>query len=670
MNNVKQLVACVIAGLASQSVLAADTYYSITTIGLTGVESNWASSINNSGAVVGDSSLGWTLDNNYLGYATWIYSGGTTKEIGLTDASHVNADTGYRDNHYLSLTNNSHVLGQAERFSGSIFNGWSAWAYNGSTTQEIGLIDTAHTNADTGYRYVSIWGSNAMGQAIGNNELYNGSVVNGWSAWMYDGSTTREIGLVDAAHTQSGTGTRYNFAYALNNSGQVAGDAYRYSGDTDIGTSAWIYSGSTTTEIGLANSAHTNSITGERYNNVIALNNSGQVAGHAARYNGDISTGNSAWVYNGNITKEIGLTNVEHTNSVTRERYNYIRVMNDAGHVAGEADRFNGDIGAGTSAWIYNGSNTKEIGLTDATHTNSASTERYNYIYRLNNAGQVAGHAVRYNGDVNNGNSAWFYNGNTTNEIGLTDAAHTNSTTGERSNSVSELNNTGHAIGQADRYSGETNVGTSAWFFNGSSTKEIGLTDAAHTNASTGESYNYADYINDLGQVVGSTERVSFGDPGVWWSSSAWYYDSLSDTTYSMDDFYASLIEDDKYSYINYLGEDGLALGSYSFSTADGYFSHAFSFSVTDGFYDLGAMVTDNVDWQVLYEAMTGNASGQIIGGGYLYDQTQMAFLLTPTAAVADPHPVTGNVVPVPASAWLMGSGLVALLGVGRKRQK
>lgn len=610
MFNVKQIVACVITGLASQSALAADTYYSITTMGLAGANWNSAFAIDNSGVVVGGANFGWSPNNIYLGYTAWVYAGGATREIGLTDASHINSVTGERFNSAYILSTNTNVFGSATRYNGSVGNGWSAWAYDGNISREIGLIDAAHTVANTGYRASNVLSANVNNQVIGSSQLYNGVDYIGASAWIYSDGITKEIGFVDAAHTNSITGARISYATSLNSVGQVVGDSDRYSGDINMGSSAWLYDGSTTQEIGLINAAHTNSTTGYRSN--------------------------------------------------------YAKFINDAGYVAGEASRYNGGNSTGVSAWVYNGTTSTEIGLTNATHTDSTTGYRTNYVSAINNTGSVAGRASRYNSGNYTGESAWIYNGSTSNEIGLMGAANTNLNTGAQYNEVTRLNNAGQAIGRANRYNAGADAGQSAWFFNGSSTREIGLTDVAHTDAVTGESYNEAEFLNEAGQVAGWATHYYFDVNGNnYITNSAWLFDSLTNTTFSIDDFYTSVIDGYQDSYIHYLGEDGLVLGSFD----DGFSQHAFSFSMIDGFYDLGLMVTDNVDWLQLYYAAGANGSGQIIGSGSLNDGAGMAYLLTPTAAVLDPHPVTGNVVPIPASVWLMGSGLIGLLGIGRKRQ-
>src|SRR5262249_4991024 len=65
----------------------------------------------------------------------------------------------------------------------------------------------------------------------------------GLSAWLYNGTTTVQIGLTGPEYTRS-DGYKYtDILYTrLNQAGQVAGDSYRYNGGgTQLGQDAWFY---------------------------------------------------------------------------------------------------------------------------------------------------------------------------------------------------------------------------------------------------------------------------------------------------------------------------------------------------------------------------------------------------------------------------------------------
>ena len=88
----------------------------------------------------------------------------------------------------------------------------------------------------------------------------------GASAWLYDGATTIDIGLTGPEHTRN-DGYKASVPKLVNEAGQVSGSSGRYNGgSTDLGSSAWLYNGATTIDIGLTGSEHTRN-NGYKYSN-------------------------------------------------------------------------------------------------------------------------------------------------------------------------------------------------------------------------------------------------------------------------------------------------------------------------------------------------------------------------------------------------------------------
>jgi hypothetical protein len=265
----------------------------------------------------------------------------------------------------------------------------------------------------------------------------------------------------------------------------------------------------------------------------------------------------------------------------------------------------------------------------------------------LNSGGQVAGRS-QINGYYG-GYRTWLYNGSTTQQIGLTGAGYTNSSTGYQLNEVAFLNESGYAAGRASRFDGSQPKGTSTWIYNGVTTVEIGLTDAAHTGsglAYSGYQINRITHLNARGQAAGSAER--FTDGG---GTSAWFYDSFSDVTYNMGEY----IPSGKVSFIDVLSDDGLALGSY-YDSAIG--SRAFAFSVEDGWHDLGSLVEGGLGeegWSYLTDVYKANGADHIVGRGTI-GSAQALYLLTPVPE---------------ADTWALFIAGLALVGIaGRRRKK
>jgi len=588
-----------------------------------GYRSSFASFLNEAGQVAGSSRRYDNITGADLGRSAWLYNGTGTVNIGLTDAQHTR-DDGYRS-------------------SGTVF------------LNEAGQVAGVAGYYDYDYAYPPP-----------DYEEYPGL-----SAWLYNGTSTLRIGLTDAEHTRNDGYQRSELA-GFNEAGQVAGSSFRFDTTTgaDLGNSVWIYNGSTTVNIGLTDAEHTRT-DGYRFSNyecndeAVCFNEAGQMLGSAWRYDSTTGAdlGLSAWLYNGTGTVNIGLTDAEHTRN-DGFRWNYGDRLNQAGDVAGESMRFDPATGVqiGKSAWLYNGSSALRIGLTDAEHTRNDGYQR-SLTYHLNEAGQVAGTSSRYDSatGADLGSSAWLYNGTTTVNIGLTDAEHTRND-GYRYSSPYFLNEVGQVAGRASRYDDATgaSLGSSAWLYNGTGTVNIGLTDTEHTR-DDGYRHSEVTHLNEAGQAAGYSRRYN-NTTGASLGLSAWLYDMTIDQTFAIDLSVSS--NGFARSGIAYLDDNGLALGSYYLFDADdsilGF--RAFAFTVEDGAFDLGALVDGGLSdagWEYLADAFMANDLGQILGYGLLSDGiSEMSYVMTPVSAV-----------PIPAAVWLFCTGLLGLVGMARRKK-
>jgi environmental stress-induced protein Ves len=551
--------------------------------------------------------------------------------LGLTSGEHTRDDD-FRSSLVSDLNEAGQAIGSSNRYSGSEYRGSSAWLYDSGTTAEIGLTGVDHTQND-GYRYSAVNDIDEAGQVIGNSTRYNGSAFHGQSVWRYSAGTTTDIGFTGSEHTRN-DGYRYSTVRSINQSGQVIGDSNRYNFLSSHGQSAWLFSNGTTNEIGLTGSQHTET-GGARFSTVRGLNEAGQVIGISSRYDGLSGLGNSAWRYSGGTTSEIGLTGSQHTRT-DGFRSSAVSRLNEAGQVIGTSIRFDGSAIRGGSAWRFDNGTTTEIGLIGAQHTRTDG-ERNSSVTDLNEAGQVIGVSTRYDGSLWRGQSAWRHSGGTTSEIGLTSSQHTR-TDGFRTSVASDLNDAGQAIGYTHRYNGNQFLGESAWIHNGDMTTEIGLADGDHS-ASDGYRVSSATNLNATGLVAGYSDRFNAADENA--GRTAWLYDANTNQTHS---FLLSVQASTGYaaSFVGYLGDDGLVLGQYSLFDSQSALlgERAFMFTVAAGVTDLGSVVDGSfVDWESLGSTVRANSAGMIIGYGTLRDGNNMPYLLRPTAV---PEPSGG----------------------------
>lgn len=187
-----------------------------------------------------------------------------------------------------------------------------------------------------------------------------------------------------------------------------------------------------------------------------------------------------------------------------------------------------------------------------------------------------------------------------------------------------DINNSGQIVG----YDWNDSLLDSAFIWDGNNIQELGTLGGD-------ESYAYA--INELGQVVGKAQDAN-GDMGAF----LWENGVMTDLGIT--------------GYANDINESGQIVGTKTgFTTTE---NNAF---LIDQGVELNLCVLTDCTasgWTRLLDATAINDRGDIVGVGYLdnwpYQSYQHAFLI--------------SAVPVPAAVWLFGTGLLALLGLARRK--
>jgi hypothetical protein len=598
------------------------------------------------------------------------------KGVGPTDEEYVSSNP-------RALNDVGQVAQLAYRSKQPSTLGSDAWLFDGTNTVRLGLTGPGYERSD-GYRNTELGADpytgsvlrslNDAGQVVGRSSRFNGSSGTGSDVWLYNGTSTVQLGFTGPGYERN-DGVRINGSdVALNEAGQVVGYSLRYNRGENAGADAWLFDGTNTLRLGLGGLVYERA-DGCRTSYANDLNDGGQAAGTSKRYNhfgvtacdhrpGDL--GQDVWLFDGTNTVRLGFTGTGyerpdgHRISILLEGNGL--ALNQAGHVAGSSERYDvsGD-NKGHDAWLYNGTDLVQIGLIGTGYESITGT-RYSQADVLNESGQVAGVSIR-SAPLTYGIDAWFYDGTKTIRIdGLTGDPYDSEICGPRTE-PRFLNESGHVAGTAYHVrrtppNDEQDCLTDsedAWLFDGTSTKPIGLTGSgfgANYASSRGERGNYVRFLNDAGQAAGETFRYSGTE---YRGQDAWVYDSASGKTYTIN-LSTRPSDGNAISYITHLDENGNAVGAYfqyDQMTGDYLGNRAFFFSLAEGkAYVLEDLVAGDIaahGWSYLEEATRSNKLGQIIGFGELTTGGKRAFLLTPSpvtrACTEGPLPV---VCPVP----------------------
>ncbi len=341
----------------------------------------------------------------------WLYSDGNYQMIGLTDGQHT-SEGGHRSNLPRFINGNGDATGIARRFddnaveAGHTLN--SCWYYSAGTTYLIGKIDE-QTDATC-----SVSKINESAQVIGASGLEVFPYTS--SAWLYSAGSTINIGLTDSAHTAV-NGSRWAEASELNNAGQAAGRSRHYAaGDDSSSFSAWFYEQGSTRDISLSGQEYTR-FDGGRYSDVVAINEAGQVLGHAVRYDPassveDENLGQTAWLYSNGSHIKLGINDAEHT-GIDGTRYSKAISLNEKGQVAGHSLFYSPNLnlnpcggleffcGART-AWLYDTGQDKIFRVILSTRSDGFA---FSDIISLGEDGTLRGYYMDF--DNNNDTFAW-----------------------------------------------------------------------------------------------------------------------------------------------------------------------------------------------------------------------------------------------------------------------
>ena len=261
----------------------------------------------------------------------------------------------------------------------------------------------------------------------------------GEDVWFFDGASSAAIVPSDSAYSYAAPEGTYRSVGVGGASGanNIYVNVHRWSPTgAPLGRDALHYNGSSFTAIGPSGGAYEyNTPDGVvRWGGVDRVPNSTTVIGNQGRYATDgASIGVDLWAYNGSSTQVINPTGgaYEYTDGAgATHREAYLESNSSGidvtagGQVLGVSMRFS-PTGAdlGQDHFHFNGSTTTVLGLIGGAHeyTDADGTHRRTDSVWQNESGNVVGHNLRYAADGSDlGSDAWYFNGTTTQQVGFT----------------------------------------------------------------------------------------------------------------------------------------------------------------------------------------------------------------------------------------------------------
>ena len=258
---------------------------------------------------------------------------------------------------------------------------------------ELGDLGVNAAGVTNSYAY----GINSAGQSVGLAEKYVAGAYMGDLPVRWDAATGAALELGNLGLNSSGQA--FGVAYTINASSQAAGQMSKYDGNQYKGERAvaWNADGAA---LELANLGLSNQQT---YNFAYAINNSGQIAGYANKFSSG-NKGDRAVRWDAATGAAVELATLGDSGGTT---YAYGFAINDAGQVAGRSFKYDAGVYRGERAvrWNADGSALElaHLGL-DATLTTSASA------FSINSVGQTAGRSKLYVSGVDQGDRAVYWN--------------------------------------------------------------------------------------------------------------------------------------------------------------------------------------------------------------------------------------------------------------------
>ena len=212
--------------------------------------------------------------------------------------------------------------------------------------------------------------------------------------------------------------------------------------------------------------------------------------------------------------------------------------------------------------------------------------------------------------------------------VGLTGTVYTNSS-GNYSGSITGMTSTGKVFGSTNRFSGATALGRDTWFFDGTTTSQIGYTGGIYEQ-SNGSRQSTINASNDSGLLGGNSVRYLNGT-STSIGQDAWLFDSAANTTVQLgytSSQYVLATNNTRSSNISGVAANGTVLGSsnrYSATAQVGsdiwVYNPTTATTTQIGLFGTAYTKADGTRNPIVL-GVNMNASGQVVGTASRYTST------------------------------------------------
>lgn len=491
----------------------------------------------------------------------------------------------------------------------------SSDSVHGYDVYRLGFTDGAYRASD-GFELSVAQFLSEQGLVAGYSVFYDGQNRAGFDTWLDDGSGPVRIGFTGADYLNPTTGFRNGGLRAMNQQGFAVGLSTRFSGTSGTGPVAWIDQGSGPTRLGFTGGVYQRS-DGYETSDPRDINEQNQVIGNSRRYAGTSQIGIAGWLDDGSGPIPIGLRGPGYIGS-NDYQYSSPTDLNDHGLAVGWSHNFNpGSSLRGQAAWMDDGTGPTRLGYYGPGYITVNGRED-SMAWIVNNLGQASGYSRRYR-STGDDQLAWIDSGNGPTRIGLTGAGYQHAVSGKEVSLPRFINDQGQVIGTSSRFEGTNQNGTAVWMDDGTGAIRLGLTGIGFQNTATNWEGSQAKGLNEEGQVAGISFRY---DGSTRRGQSGWFYDPLTDTTTEL--VFSTRNDGHAMTYVSALLEDGSVLGAYEVFAGALSQGHAiFSWDADNGMIDLGALATspEDVDWAQFTSMRAASESGYVTGQGQINGQ-------------------------------------------------